>query len=224
MTIPSHMSRPQALATMLALGLCLCTSISQGRPEGDYFDALPLFWGKVYPDGGETLYCGNRFGADRGREINIEHILPMSWAMRKLGCRDRRLCRKKSPLFNQIESDMHNLYPALKKINHARSSYAYAEIDGERRRFAECDFEIDRRKHRVEPRPASRGNIARAMFYMHDRYGINIYKRQGELLKQWHQEDPPDEQERRRNNVIEQIQGSRNKFIDHPELAKELKF
>ncbi|MET0106461.1 MAG: endonuclease [Sedimenticola sp.] len=72
--------------------------------------------------------------------------------------------------------------------------------------------------------PASRGNIARAMFYMHDTYGLTIFKRQGELLKQWNRKDPPDREERRRNALIDEIQGTRNHFIDNPRAAEKLRF
>ena len=218
------MNRLPAWLVMLLLGFCLGVSSVWAKPQGEYFDILPLFWSKVYPDGGETLYCGREFGSNKGRDINIEHVFPMSWAMREFGCRDRRLCRKNSPLFNRIESDMHNLYPSRKDINHARSSYAYAMIKGERHRFGQCDIEIDKRRRRVEPRPESRGNIARAMFYMYDTYGVTIFKKQGGLLKQWHREDQPDAEELRRNDAIDKIQGTRNKFIDRPDLAYELRF
>ena len=35
----------------------------------------------------------------------------------------------------------------------------------------------------------------------------------------WHFEDPPDKIEEARNSMIEQAQGSRNPFIDHPEVV-----
>ncbi len=97
-------------------------------------------------------------------------------------------------------------------------------IKGEKRSFGQCDLEIDKRRRRVEPRPEVRGNIARAMFYIYDTYDLTIFRKQGELLKRWHREDPPDAEEKRRNDVIEKIQGTRNKFIDQPGLAYELKF
>lgn len=37
------------------------------------------------------------------------------------------------------------------------------------------------------------------------------------VLLQWHQQDPPDAWERRKNDVVHSFQGNRNPFIDHPE-------
>lgn len=190
----------------------------------EYFEALPLFWQRIYPQGGETLYCGEKFGAYHGRSINIEHVFPMAWVLRDQGCRSRKLCRESSPRFNQIEADMHNLYPALAAINKARSSFPFAIIAGERRDFGRCDFEFHPRQRVVEPRPASRGNIARALFYMVDTYGLTLYKRQGALMKRWNREDPPDDEERRRNNLIAKNQGTRNRFVDDPKAAEALRF
>ena len=119
---------------------------------------------------------------------------------------------------------MHNLYPSIATINKARSSFPFAEIAGEKRDFGRCDFEFHARQRAVEPRPASRGNIARAMLYMHETYGLTLFKRQGELMKKWNREDPPDKEERRRNNLIAKYQGTRNRFIDNPKAADKLRF
>jgi deoxyribonuclease-1 len=190
----------------------------------DYETARRLLWSKVYSDGGETLYCGERFGPRKGREINVEHVLPMSWATRFLKCGSRNECRKSSSRFNQIEGDLHNLYPSLASINKARSSFPYGEISGERRNYGKCDFELDARGKLVEPRARARGEIARAMFYMKAEYGIAIRPRLGKLLYKWHRQDPPDKIEEHRNVIIEKLQGNRNAFIDNPELADDLKF
>lgn len=190
----------------------------------DYFEALPVFWSKVYGNGGETLYCGKKFDRGRDNAINVEHVFPMAWAMKELRCRSRKQCRFSSPLFNRIEADMHNLYPSVATINETRGAMAYGMVLGELRRFGACDFEVDEKRRRVEPRRPVRGNIARAMFYMQDAYKLKIYPRQGKLLKLWHREDPPDNEERRRNDLIEQLQGTRNRFIDNPAAADKLRF
>ena len=190
----------------------------------DYETARRLLWSKVYSEGGETLYCGERFGPRKGRKINVEHVLPMSWVTYSLKCGRRNECRESSSRFNQIEGDLHNLYPALAFINKIRGSFPYAELSGERRNYGKCDFEVNISKKLVEPRVPARGEIARAMFYMHDEYGIAIRPRQGKLLYMWHHRDPPDKMEKRRNEIIEKLQGNRNKFIDNPNLADDLRF
>ena len=144
--------------------------------------------------------------------------------MRDEGCRSRKLCRRNSTRFNRIEADLHNLYPANAEINKVRSSFPFAEINGERRDFGRCDFEFHPRQRIIEPRPASRGNIARAIFYMHDTYNLTLFNRQGRLLQKWNRQDPPDAEERRRNEAISQVQGVRNRFIDDPAAGGRLRF
>jgi len=189
-----------------------------------YLDSIPIFWNKLYSSGGETLYCGKKFNGNFDRAINIEHVMPMSWAIRKFKCTDRASCRKRFSEFNRLESDMHNLYPALKNINRLRGSYPFAIISGESRQFGRCDFEISKSRRVVEPRESVRGNIARSILYMHHVYGIKIRTKQGNLLKKWNLQDLPDNNEKRRNNRIEKIQGNRNPFIDNPELSDNFNF
>ncbi len=190
----------------------------------DYETARRLLWSRVYSDGGETLYCGERFGARKGKNINVEHVLPMSWVTYSLKCGTRKECRDSNSQFNQIEGDLHNLYPALVSINKVRGSFPFGDISGEKRNYGKCDFEVDAGKKLVEPRVHVRGEIARAMFYMHAEYGIAIRPSLGKLLYKWHRQDPPDKMEIRRNGIIEELQGNRNKFIDNPQIADDLRF
>ncbi len=180
----------------------------------NYNEARPVFWEKLYPDGGETLYCAESFKGGYNRGINIEHVFPMSWVAWKLKCGERRECRNNSDEFNLIEADLHNLYPARADINETRSSHAFAMIKGEKRKFGQCDFEIDYNKRIVEPRKEVRGEIARAMLYMADRYDLYLKKKLRVLLLKWHREDPPNAEEKLRNVIIEQIQGSGNHWIN----------
>jgi len=190
----------------------------------DYQSARPLLWSTLYRDGGETLYCGQRFGERKAKNINIEHVFPMSWVTWHLQCGQREDCRRTSDKFNLIEADLHNLWPALKNINKARRSYPFGLIKGEKHLVHGCDFELDERGRVVEPRTQARGEIARSMFYMADEYGLEIRKRLGKVLKRWNREDTVSAQEQRRNDLIEKIQGNRNAYIDDPNLADRLRF
>ena len=188
----------------------------------DYDHARPVFWKQLYRRGGQTLYCGESFGSGYQRGLNIEHVFPMSWVTKALNCGRRKECRKRSRQFNHIEADLHNLFPSRKDVNDARGSYRYGNIKGEKPWFGNCDFEIDQRRRVIEPRTASRGEIARTMFYMAQRYDLKIFKKQAELLKRWNQQDRPSKEEQRRNDLIEGIQGNRNPYIDNPILINEL--
>lgn len=204
------------LLAALAFGMAPADDV---KAPASYLETIPVFWRELYPDGGKTLYCDQRFERF-DRAVNVEHVFPMSWATQALHCGDRDQCRRRSERFNRIESDLHNLYPARKDINKARGSYPFGDIKGERPLVPGCDFEIDYRRRRAEPRPAVRGEIARSMLYMEQRHGLPLYRRTKALMERWHLEDPPSDEERRRNDRIERLQGNRNPFIDSSERRK----
>jgi len=205
------------LCSVLSVFVAVAAGCDAGPPEtptrAGYLDTIPVFWRNLYPDGGESLYCGDSF-RPRDRAYNIEHVYPMSWVTRALRCGDRDNCRRNSELFNRIESDMHNMYPARGELNKARGALPFREIRGEQHHVQGCDFEVDSRNRAVEPRPAARGNVARAMLYMEERYGLEIFERQRRMLLQWHENDPVDDDERSRNAVIRRLQGEDNRWIE----------
>lgn len=197
----------------------------------DYEEARDRhFYRTLYPDGGQTIYCEANFTGRGG--LNVEHVYPASWMKETAGCSrftSRNECRRTSDRFNLMEADLHNLYPALASVNQARSNYLFAIIGDDdpdedwpedRAPGGDCDFEIDRDADTVEPRPGSRGEVARAIFYIAFEYGAPIDEQMSALLLDWHNADPVSDEERRRNDVIEQIQNTRNPFIDEPRLAR----
>lgn len=220
-----------AAIVLMALGLAL---IGGCQPrEGvvataipDYQTARKIFWSKVYPGSAETLYCGDMMDSDDRTGFNVEHVFPMSWVTNALSCGTRAQCRSSSQQFNIIEGDLHNLYPARSTVNSARRSYRFGEVHGESRAFGQaCDFEVNDRARVAEPRPAMRGEIARAMFYMAYQYrdqGLTIFARSGNILQQWHADDPPDEREKKRNLRISSLQGTANLFVEQPEILDQL--
>ena len=190
--------------------------LDQNDPLRSYYAMLSQFWGHLYAQGGNTLYCNQKFGRHKGSLINAEHVFPMSWVARSRKCGRRSQCRRNDSGFRIIENDMHNIWPARKDVNSTRRNYRPALIRGERHVYSGCDFEVDESRRIVEPRPAVRGRIARSMFYLSDRYDLYIQPRLATLLRDWNREYPPDSEERRRNQAIEKLQGHRNRFIDQP--------
>lgn len=143
-----------------------------------------FFYKKLYPKGGFTLYCGEWFSDKKG--LNVEHVYPASWMKETAGCpgMSRAECRASSTSFNFMEADLHNLYPAISFVNQARSNYRFADIPGEKHLYEACDFERDKASKLAEPRPVARGNIARAIFYMHKEYGLPVHPNMRPLLLQ----------------------------------------
>lgn len=203
------------LAIMFGVNACSDELAFNVQTIEDYETARGIFWNELYPRGGETLYCALQFDGGYNKGINIEHVFPMGWVTYTLNCGRRKECRRNSPLFNQIEADLHNLYPARSDINEARSSIAFGMVNGEKRNYGSCDFEVQHRRPRlVEPREEVRGNIARSMFYMADTYDLTLFDKQIAILSKWNKTDPPDHFEKDRNDKIEKIQGNRNPYID----------
>lgn len=193
----------------------ILADIYREQPVSFYCDCDYIKKGKkLVPD---LDSCGYepRKNAKRASRIEWEHVMP-AWAFgHQLQCWQdggRKNCRKNDK-FRQMEADMHNLVPAVGEVNGDRSNYSFAMIPGEGRRYGACDVEVDFKARAAEPAPHRRGDVARSYFYMRDTYGIRISKKQRKLLEAWAKQDPVDDWERRRNDLIELRQGNRNPYV-----------
>lgn len=191
---------------------------SQRVNNKEYRQALRILWTKVYANHGTTLYCDKPFStksrkARKKAQVNAEHIFPMSWVAKDLGCGTRKQCQANSAKFRHIEADLHNIYPAQINVNKARSNYRFGEVPGELRQFGACDFEVSDNMRIAEPAASKRGKIARAMLYMADQYDLSLHKKNEKLLKKWHRQAPPDREEKRRAAIIAREQGRVNHWI-----------
>ena len=201
-------------------------SVAESLPVENYDEVVAnTFWNELYTHGGWSLYCGYRFDPaahlTEGRLFVIEQIYPVSWMLEHMSCNSRRQCRlDEKSRFTRMEADMHNLYPVWQDIDVSRRNTVFGMIKGENWRYEECDFE--RYLGVSEPRPIARGNIARSIFYMHTEYGVPIDKKMLGILKLWNREDPPSKQEALRNDIIEELQGNRNQYIDNPTMAEQI--
>lgn len=128
-------------------------------------------------------------------------------------------------------SDLHNLRAITPRVNSSRSDRVYTEGAGIWTTTEVGGF---------YPGDAHKGDVARIILYMAVMYQdilvltddldllldeSNHYLPEGArmgqltLLLKWHKEDPVDDFERNRNEVIYEAQGNRNPFIDKPEYV-----
>ncbi|MET7401055.1 endonuclease [Dactylosporangium sp. NPDC005572] len=130
-------------------------------------------------------------------------------------------------------TDVHHLRPEDVSVNAARGNKDFDLGGSSVSEAPGCLTDSDS----FEPRAAVKGDVARMIMYMAIRYegddgwpdleinnsvGNGSAPRIGKLsvLLQWHQQDPPDAFEKRRNERIYAAwQHNRNPFIDHPEWA-----
>ncbi|MER7897011.1 endonuclease [Streptomyces sp. NPDC096046] len=133
-------------------------------------------------------------------------------------------------------TDLHHLRPSDVRVNSIRGN---KDFDNGGSGFTDSGGSLTD-SDSFEPRDAVKGDVARMIFYMAVRYeggdgwadlevngqvgnGTNPYMGKLSVLKAWHQEDPPDAFEQRRNDVIhDSYQHNRNPFIDHPEWVESI--
>lgn len=113
-------------------------------------------------------------------------------------------------------SDLHNLRAVRPGINGSHSDRSFSQLS---------------RPDSFNPTNDHRGDVARILFYMDTMYDILSlssnpigHQQLGYLdeLLEWHQLDPVDAFEIRRNEIIFDEQSNRNPFIDHPKLVSLL--
>lgn len=124
------------------------------------------------------------------------------------------------------KSDIHHLFPTDSEMNAIRGNNPFGEVvkDETDLKCRESRFGTTASgRHGVfEPPKSQKGNTARAMFYFATRYDMVIDAEQEASLRKWDKEDPVDAEEQDRNEKIAKLQGSRNPFVDYPELVDRI--
>jgi len=143
-------------------------------------------------------------------------------------------------------TDVHSLRPCDISVNEARSNYDFANggdvyVDAGNDNTSGIT-ECKQTSNSWETRNAVKGDVARMIFYMAVRYegennepdlelvdNVNTSPHKepfhGKLsdLLEWHINDPVDDWERNRNDIIyNNYQHNRNPFIDHPEFVEKI--
>ena len=177
------------------------------KRETSYADTRPLFAYTDCQDNGSganfrisSFYSGILIGPewDGGETWNREHTWPNS----------------KGDANGNGENDIMMLRPTEKSENGSRSNTAY----GESATFYDPN-KVSGGKYNLH------GDVARIMLYVYTRWGTqNMWGSSGvieskDILLKWMAEDPVDTWEMGRNDSVESITGTRNIYVDYPELA-----
>lgn len=123
------------------------------------------------------------------------------------------------------KTDLHHLYPVYSRANSSRGNLPFGEVSNNRNSICEASRRgpaYNTGAISFEPPAQHKGNVARAIFYFSVRYRMDIPDGEEEYLRRWHQIDPVDAAESRRNQRIYEIQGNRNPFIDDADLVSFL--
>ncbi len=132
-------------------------------------------------------------------------------------------------------TDAHHIRPTDASVNSSRGNKDFDNGGTPHPEATGCRSDSDS----WEPRDEVKGDVARMLFYMAVRYegdsgepdlevvdAVNTYPKpeHGKLstLLEWHEQDPPDDFEINRNEVIYSYQQNRNPFIDHPEFVAKI--
>jgi len=163
------------------------------------------------------------FQTDRTRNVNAtcgssncigfwnrEHVFPRSLGNPNLG-------------YEGPGSDVHHLRATDYQMNSLRGNKRFANNNGNAQVLGTFFYPGDEWK----------GDVARMVMYMYLRYGfqclpnnvgsgfsnVSPLNDMPTIFLQWNSEDPVQTHEMVRNNVLENLQGNRNPFIDNPYLA-----
>ena len=168
-----------------------------------------------------------------GQGYNREHSFPRSWFNGAVA---------------PMNTDVFHIYPTDISVNSQRGNHPYGVCaEGTRLTYGKYVAKGKLGKSSYpgysgvvfEPDDEYKGDLARTFFYMVTCYKNELpswpgsdqldYYRNGykafstwtiNMLMEWTSLDPVSEKEIKRNDGIYRIQGNRNPFIDHPELAE----
>ena len=146
--------------------------------------------------------------------VNAEHLWPQSFFGKAL----------------PMVADLHHLQSTFVTPNGRRSNLRFCKVSKAKYSTSSGSKLGD---NCFEPADAVKGNVARALLYFVNRYSNNNIRQGGmnydefwtknvPMFLEWNKMDPPDANEKRRNDLIEEYQGNRNPFVDDYTLADRI--
>lgn len=195
-----------------ALKSALKTRLALGYSQQSYSGARDNMYASIDNVAGdvECVYTGRtatfntRAGAN-SNSFNCEHTFPQGFFNSNLPMR----------------SDVHHLFPTDVTSNSRRGNDPFGIVTGT------PTWQMGGSKSNnstFEPRDVHKGNCARAMMYFVIRYQdySNHFSGQEGILRQWHNQYPPNAFEKNRNADIESLQNNRNPFVDYPQFEERI--
>lgn len=188
--------------------------INQGAPS--FYCGCDISWQgkKGTPD---LKSCGYavRKSEQRASRIEWEHVMPAWQFGHQMQCWQdggRKNCAKNAG-YRQIETDLHNLEPAIGEVNGDRNNFMYSQWNGGEGQYGRCEMKVDFKAKAAEPPARARGAIARTYFYMRDQYKLNLSRQQTQLFTAWNRQYPVTAWECERDNRIASVQGNHNPYV-----------
>mgnify|MGYP001765479697 FL=1 len=126
-----------------------------------------------------------------------------------------------------MKSDLHHIFPTFITPNNTRGSDPFGVVTGKPVYVLKSGTRLGTEGY--EPADPAKGDIARAILYFVVRYydknirdGMDykdFWTSRVQMFLDWNRQDPPDANEKRRNDLIAGFQGNRNPFVDDYTLA-----
>ncbi|CRH35411.1 deoxyribonuclease I [Pantoea ananatis] len=229
------MSRKFLITTALLLASFNSQALNLNNYHQNNFQQAKAYAAEINDDAPGSFYCGckitwhgkkgepdlnscgyqPRKNAHRAARIEWEHVMPAWEFGHQRQCWQnggRKNCSKDAD-YRRIETDLHNLQPAIGEVNGDRGNYAYSQWKGTDKQYGQCSMQIDFKNKQAQPPERARGAIARTYFYMRDQYHLRLSRQQTQLFTAWNKLYPVSKWECERDQRIARVQGNHNPYV-----------
>ncbi|MGP0152509.1 deoxyribonuclease I [Pantoea ananatis] len=229
------MSRKLLITTALLLASFNSQALNLNNYHQNNFQQAKAYAAEINDDAPGSFYCGckitwhgkkgepdlnscgyqPRKNAHRAARIEWEHVMPAWEFGHQRQCWQnggRKNCSKDAD-YRRIETDLHNLQPAIGEVNGDRGNYAYSQWNGTDKQYGQCSMQIDFKNRQAQPPERACGAIARTYFYMRDQYHLRLSRQQTQLFTAWNTRYPVSKWECERDQRIARVQGNHNPYV-----------
>ncbi|KTS27065.1 deoxyribonuclease I [Pantoea sp. BS_4] len=229
------MSRKIIMTAALLLASFHATALNLNNYHQNNFQQAKAYAAEINADAPGSFYCGckmtwhgkkgepdlsscgyqPRKNANRAARIEWEHVMPAWEFGHQRQCWQnggRKNCSKDAD-YRHMETDLHNLQPAIGEVNGDRGNFAYSQWNGTEKQYGQCSMHIDFKNKQAEPPERARGAIARTYFYMRDQYHLRLSRQQTQLFTAWDKLYPVSQWECERDQRIARVQGNHNPYV-----------